>query len=99
MLEIPFQMAGNRYLKAGNRLVGHNFVSIDDMSILRRIGNFSFFCEKNGKANPLVLFSMKKKNDSKNFENLHEASMMNSKHLLNSNYPSNFFETYFFKGF
>ena len=29
--EIPFQTAGNGYLRAGNRLVGHNFVSLDDI--------------------------------------------------------------------
>ena len=31
--EIPFQTAGNGYLGAGNRLVGHNFVSLDDINL------------------------------------------------------------------
>ena len=29
--EMPFQMAGNGYLKAGKGLVGDNFVSLDDI--------------------------------------------------------------------
>ena len=29
--ETPFQTAGNGYQRAGNRLVGHNFVSLDDI--------------------------------------------------------------------
>ena len=41
----------------------------------------------------------REKNNLNFFENFHEASMMNSKHLLNSNYPSNVFETYFLKDF
>ena len=51
-----FQKDGKRYLMAENRLVGHNIVTYDDMSILRRFGNFSFFHQINGKANPLVFF-------------------------------------------
>ena len=30
-VEMAFQTAGNGYLKAGNGLVGHNFVSVDDI--------------------------------------------------------------------
>ena len=29
-VEIPFQKAGNGYLKAGNGLVGHIFLSVDE---------------------------------------------------------------------
>ena len=55
-----FQGAGKRFLRAENRLTGHNLVSFNDVYCLKI---FWKFCKiwKNGKANPLVFFSMKKK--------------------------------------
>ena len=43
--EKPFPMAGNGYLKAGQRLLGHDFVPYDDMPIKKKQLKLLFLAE------------------------------------------------------